>query len=114
MVALLKDISEEAPVEQTVVKKRSPHKRFKADEDFLAPPPSRNGVSKDCKRDLLRKYFDSERQSREFVPVWRMTADLSGGRFSNVPHEWACDGRLLVLTDPTNKDNVHLFKVEFI
>ena len=81
---------------KTVVKKRSPHKRFKTDEDFFKPsgPPEGEGARKDL--------FNNQRVRAV------MTRDHCD---SDVPHEWMCDGRLLLLTDPTNEKNYDLFKV---
>ena len=56
-------------------------------------------------------YRHSVRHRREPVPVRKMTHALSSSFHPGVPHFWLCDGRLLVLEDPTNKDNIGLFRV---
>ena len=83
---------------RTVVKKRSPHKRFKSDADFFRPSGS---PAEGARKNL----FDSQRVRAV------MTKDLCDNLHLDVPHEWVCDGRLLLLTDPTNDKNYDLFKV---
>ena len=83
---------------RTVVKKRSPHKRFKTDADFLRPSVS---PAEGARKNL----FNSQRVRAV------MTKDLCDKLYSDIPHEWICDGRLLLLTDPTNEKNYDLFKV---
>jgi len=42
---------------------------------------------------------------------WRvMTLAKSKLLYPNVPHQWQCDGRLLVLTDPAHVDNMKIFQ----
>jgi len=42
---------------------------------------------------------------------WRvMTLAKSKLLYPNVPHQWQCDGRLLVLTDPVHPDNMKIFQ----
>ena len=83
---------------RTVVKKRSPHKKFKSDADFLRPSGS---PAEGARKNL----FNSQRVRAV------MTKDICDKLHLDVPHEWICDGRLLLLTDPTNKKNYDLFKV---
>lgn len=42
---------------------------------------------------------------------WRvMTMAKSKLLYPSVPHQWQCDGRLLVLTDPAHADNIKIFQ----
>ena len=84
---------------KTVVKKRSPHKKFKSDADFFRKSDSPEGEG--ARRDL----FNSQRVRAV------MTRDICDTLHPDVPHEWMCDGRLLLLTDPANQKNYDLFKV---
>ena len=60
---------------------------------------------------VLNQFYRIERTTREPIPVRKMTETFSGTAHPSVPHYWLCDGRLLVLTQPENEENVHLFKV---
>lgn len=40
-----------------------------------------------------------------------MTLAVSRKLHPTVPHDWLCDGKLLVLNDPSCPDNNNLFKV---
>ena len=53
----------------------------------------------------------TERNSRDPIPVRTCTRTEVGTAHPAVPHFWLCDGRLLVLTDPANENNIGLFKV---
>lgn len=66
---------------------------------------------KDHKSEGFLKDFFAVKHSRDPVPKRVMTNAVSDAMFPGVPHEWLCDGRLLVLTDPKNEGNVNLFKV---
>jgi hypothetical protein len=110
MLSLLKDLGSDAEtsslLQKTVVKKRSQHKRFKTSEDFF-----KNTMTSKGGHVAQRSFRDSQRHSRDPVPVWKMTSELSEQLHPNAPHLWLCDGRLLVLTDPTNDANLKLFQV---
>merc|ERR1719369_2325811 len=49
------------------------------------------------------------RWTRDLPPPWTMTT-TGLGKDNLPPHNWLCDGRILVLTDPGNKDNLKLFQ----
>jgi lysine-specific demethylase 3 len=40
-----------------------------------------------------------------------MTLAESSRLHPTVPHSWLCNGKLLILEDPTNVDNINLFQV---
>ena len=48
--------------------------------------------------------------SREPIPVRIMTSQMVSKWYPEVPHEWVCDGKLLMLTDPSNENNISLFQ----
>ena len=49
--------------------------------------------------------------SRDPIPVRTMTLAESSREHPGVPHSWLCNGKLLVLEDPTNLANINLFQV---
>ena len=61
------------------------------------------------------KYFRRKKKYRtsivEPLPVRVMTHMLSRSEYASVPHQWQCDGRLLVLQDPANRNNYQIFQV---
>ncbi|XP_065339068.1 probable JmjC domain-containing histone demethylation protein 2C isoform X3 [Cloeon dipterum] len=65
------------------------------------------------KQKLLLKNFKRSKEYRVTntrLP-WRvMTMAKSKMLYPNVPHQWQCDGRLLVLTDPNHSDNMKIFQ----
>ena len=48
-------------------------------------------------RSIYKKSFRSD---REPIPVRLMNKTMSSKMYPDVPHEWACHGKLLMLTDP--------------
>ena len=58
-----------------------------------------------------RAMRDGVRRGRRAVPVRKMTLSVSQALHPTVPHEWLCDGKLLLLNDPANQDNISLFQV---
>ncbi len=83
--------------------KRKQSKRFR-------PAEQQKEVDEDNNQRLRLSLLES-RTSREAIPKWKFLSDLSRVMYPDVPHEWLCDGKLLVLTDPSNKKNIDIFKV---
>ena len=48
--------------------------------------------------------------SRDPIPVRIMTSQMVSKWYPEVPHEWVCDGKLLMLTDPHHPNNISLFQ----
>lgn len=106
MVSLIKGISSRHPdlLNHSAPPQRKRLKHFSSMNDHLESHVGQHF------RDAL-SYRYSVRRKREPVPVRKMTHALSSSFHPGVPHFWLCDGRLLVLEDPTSKDNVGLFRV---
>ena len=72
------------------------------------PKTSRDNLEKVPETKLFRvKYPDS----RDPIPVRTMTLSESCREHPTVSHSWLCNGKLLVLEDPKNQDNIGLFQV---
>ena len=59
-------------------------------------------------------YQTSFRSSREPIPVRIMTSTMTSKMYPNVPHEWMCHGKLLMLTDPSHENNIKMFQDQWI
>ena len=104
MCEQLRGISNPALLTTKRTKKRRKLRHFQFPLDFME---SHSGSS----LKLAMTYRDSVRRSRDPVPVRKMTHCLSKSFHADVPHYWLCDGRLLVLSDPANPNNIGLFRV---
>lgn len=80
-------------------------KRFKNYQDVITLKPN---------SDYDHIIGDIIRRSRDPIPARVMTMQTSSQRHPEVPHFWLCDGRLLVLTDPSNEANANIFKEQWI
>ncbi len=71
-----------------------------------------------AKDDQVLKYRDMYKQkipqSREPIPVRIMTSVMTSKLYPEVPHQWFCDGKMLMLTDPSHPENVKLFQDQWI
>jgi len=59
-------------------------------------------------------YQKSFRSGREPIPVRIMTSTMASKLYPNVPHEWMCHGKLLMLTDPSHENNIKMFQDQWI
>lgn len=59
---------------------------------------------------FVRRYNWAQK-GREPLPIRIMTLTESKILYSDVPHSWLCDGKLLRLTDPNCEGNYRIFQV---
>lgn len=62
---------------------------------------------------FMRRYVPPRRAAVP-LPILRRSLDETKKLYPNVPHNWFCQGRLLMLHDPENKDNINLFQEQWI
>ena len=85
------------------------------------PPKKKRKVLKDLESyEAIKNIIDPEQTSvnldrnvpvlRDPIPVRIMTSQMVSKWYPEVPHEWVCDGKLLILTDPSNANNISLFQ----
>ena len=68
-------------------------------------------IGGDRTRDFSKLFRVRIPDSRDPIPVRVMTLAESSREHRGVPHSWLCNGKLLVLEDPTNPANISLFQV---
>ncbi|CAG2171013.1 unnamed protein product [Oppiella nova] len=62
---------------------------------------------------FTRRYFPL-RKELDPLPIICRILDETKKQFPLIPHNWFCGGRLLVLHEPKNSENIHLFQEQWI
>ena len=96
------------------VRRRKRYKKFKTTRDFYTKGFEGISSSSDDSSNQYSTVFRChEHTSREMIPTRVMTELESRIKHPDVPHHWLCQGKLLVLEDPKNPQNIKLFQVFF-
>ena len=94
------------------VRRRKRYKKLKTSADFYAKG-FEDLVNSDDSTDQYSTVFRRHHHdSREMIPTRIMTEVESRVKHPNVPHHWLCNGKLLILEDPTHDGNMKLFQVQ--
>ncbi len=75
-----------------------------------------NHLKKESNTELqhfMRKYVPLRKEA-EPLPIISRTLEETKKLFPQIPHNWFCGGKLLVLHDPKNTENIHIFQEQWI
>ncbi len=89
-------------------------KRFKVQDQQSCKRQKISDFDNDDSDDYYKVFRLRVPTGRDPIPSRTMTLAESSRRHPTVPHTWLCNGKLLILEDPMNPDNINLFQVRFI
>jgi len=75
-----------------------------------------NCVKKEPQTELqhyMRRYVPLRKEA-EPLPIISRTLEETKKLYPRTPHNWFCNGKLLVLHDPKNAENIHIFQEQWI
>ena len=85
-------------------------------ESIESETKDENSEKVDTQKELqhfTRRYFPLRKEA-EPLPIICRSVDETKKMFPQIPHNWFCCGRLLVLNDPKNAENIHIFQEQWI
>ena len=85
-------------------------------DSIESEPKDKNCLKTDPPQELqhfTRRYFPLRKEA-DPLPIIARNIEETKKQFPQIAHNWFCDGRLLVLHEPKNTENIHLFQEQWI